>query len=491
MKAARMHNKSISELSNSLQKKEFSSVELTEHFLQRIKKIDPKLNTFITLTEETAIKNAKEADLRIANGGAKTLTGIPIAHKDMYCTAGIKTSCGSKMLDNFISPYDATVVKRLKDDGIVLLGKLNMDEFAMGASNENSYYGPVKNPWNTDTVPGGSSGGSAAAVAARLAVATTGSDTGGSIRQPAAFCGITGLKPTYGRVSRYGMVPLASSLDHAGPLTKSAKDAAIILNCIAGLDPHDSTSVNEPVPDYTTTLDQSIKGLRVGLPKEFFDKNLDPKIADLIHKAAEELQNQGAILQEITLPRTHLAIPAYYVIAPAEASSNLARYDGVRFGHRCKEPKNLLDLFERTRDEGFGEEVKHRILIGTYVLSSGYYDAYYIKAQKIRQLISQDYQEAFKKVDVTLSPTTPTPAFNIGSKIKDRVSMYLSDIFTATSNLSGLPSISIPAGFLDEMPVGLQLTGNYFQESRLLNIAHRYQQTTDWHLRTPSIRIEE
>ena len=488
MKARQMHHKTIAELSNSLQKKEFSSVELTQHFLDRIQKLDPTLNSYITVTEELALQNAKAADERITKGAATPLTGIPIAHKDIFCTQDIRTTCGSKMLENFISPYDATVVSRMKNDGAVLLGKLNMDEFAMGSSNENSYFGPTRNPWNLEAVPGGSSGGSSAAVAAGLAAATTGTDTGGSIRQPAAFCNVTGLKPTYGRISRYGMIPLASSLDHAGPLTKTAKDAAIMLNCMAGMDPNDATSVDELVPDYTATLNNSIKGLRIGLPKEFFDHNLDPEIAELVRVAAKELESQGAILQEITLPRAHLAIPAYYVITPAEASSNLARFDGVRYGYRCENPKNLLDLYERTRAEGFGDEVKHRIMVGTYVLSEGYYDAYYIKAQKIRRLISDDYQKLFKTVDVILSPTTPTTAFKIGSKNKNRVDMYLSDVFTATSNLAGVPSISIPAGFIDEMPAGFQLTSNYFQEALILNVAHVYQEATDWHMKKPGLR---
>lgn len=485
-----MHHKTIAELSHSLQKKEISSVELTQHFLNRIEKFDLQLNSFITVTAELALQNAKTADERIAKGMAKTLTGIPIAHKDNFCTQGIKTTCGSKMLENFIAPYDATLVSRLKKDGAVLLGKLNMDEFAMGSSNENSFYGPTKNPWNLETVPGGSSGGSSAAVAAGLAVATTGSDTGGSIRQPAAFCNLCGLKPTYGRISRYGMIPLASSLDQPGPITKTVKDIAIMLNCIAGMDLNDATSVDELVPDYTATLNNAIKGVRIGLPQELFDHHLDPRMADTVYQAAKELEHQGAILQTISLPRAHLAIPAYYVITPAEASSNLARFDGVRYGYRCHDPKNLLDLYERTRAEGFGDEVKHRIMVGTYVLSEGYYDEYYLKAQKIRRLISHDYQTVFKDVDIVLSPTTPTPAFNIGSK-KSRIEMYLSDIFTATSNLAGVPSISIPAGFIDNMPVGFQLTSNYFNEALILNVAHRYQQATDWHMKRPGMRIEE
>ncbi len=480
-----MHHKTIAELSSGLKKKEFSSVELTQHFLGRIQKFNKPLNAFVTITEKEALAAAKKADEEIAKGNAGLLTGIPIVHKDIFCTKGIKTSCGSKMLDNFIAPYDATIVARLNNAGTVLLGKANMDEFAMGSSNEHSYYGPVKNPWDLETVPGGSSGGSAAIVAARLAPMATGTDTGGSIRQPASLCGITGLKSTYGRVSRFGMVAFASSLDHGGPLTQTAEDAAIILNCIAGFDEKDSTSVDKPVPDYTKTLNDDIKGLRIGLPKEFFDEKLNPEIAAIVQEAAKEFEKQGAILKEISLPRAHLAIPAYYVIAPAEASSNLARYDGIRFGHRTKDPKNLLDLYELTRTEGFGDEVKRRIMIGTYVLSSGYYDAYYLKAQKIRRLISDDYQRAFKEVDMILSPTSPCPAFKIGSKTNNRVDMYLSDIFTVTSNLTGLPSISLPAGFMNGLPIGLQLTGNYFEEARMLNVAHRYQQTTKWHQKMP------
>lgn len=479
-----MHNQTIAELSKSLQQKEISSRELTEHFLNRIKKYDPLLNCFITVTSERALADAKKADEKLAKNQAGPLTGIPIAHKDIFCTKDIKTSCGSKMLDNFISPYDATVVKKLADAGVVLLGKLNMDEFAMGSSNENSYYGPVKNPWNLETVPGGSSGGSSAAMAARLALATTGTDTGGSIRQPAALTGITGIKPTYGRISRFGMIAFASSLDQAGPMTQTAEDAAIMLNAMVGFDPKDSTSIDEPVSDFTANLNDSIKNLKIGLPKEYFTDKLDSKIGDEIHRAAEELQKLGATLHEISLPNTELAIPVYYIIAPAECSSNLARYDGVRYGYRCKNPKDLLDLYERSRGEAFGDEVKHRILLGTYVLSAGYYDAYYVKAQRIRHLISDDFQNAFKKVDVILGPTTPTTAFKFNS-MKDRINMYLSDIFTVNTNLAGLPGMSLPAGMLDGLPVGLQLTGNHMQEALLLNVAHQYQQVTDWHKQMP------
>jgi aspartyl-tRNA(Asn)/glutamyl-tRNA(Gln) amidotransferase subunit A len=388
------------------------------------------------------------------------------------------------MLFNFIAPYDATVVTKLKNAGTVLLGKANMDEFAMGSSNENSYYGAVKNPWDPETVPGGSSGGSAAAVAARLTLAATGTDTGGSIRQPAALSGITGIKPTYGRISRFGMIAFASSLDQAGPMTQTAEDAAIILNAMAGFDPKDSTSVEQPVPDFTASLNDSLQNLRIGLPKEYFNEHLDPRIGDIIHTAANELQKMGATLHEISLPHTELAIPVYYIIAPAECSSNLARYDGIRYGYRCKNPQNLQDLYERTRGEGFGDEVKHRIMLGTYVLSAGYYDAYYVKAQRIRRLISNDFQTAFKQVDIILGPTTPTTAFKFGSK-KDRINMYLSDIFTVNSSLAGLPGMSIPAGILDHLPVGLQLIGDYFNEAKLLNVAHKYQSVTDWHQQIP------
>jgi aspartyl-tRNA(Asn)/glutamyl-tRNA(Gln) amidotransferase subunit A len=479
-----MHNKTITALAKLLHNKEISSVELTKYFLNRIQKYDPALNTFITVTEERALADAKKADEQLSRNQAGPLTGIPIAHKDILCTQGIKTSCGSKMLDNFIAPYSATVVKKLEDAGTVLLGKLNMDEFAMGSSNENSYYGPVKNPWNLETVPGGSSGGSSASVAARLVLATTGTDTGGSIRQPAAFTGITGIKPTYGRISRFGMIAFASSLDQAGPMTQTAEDAAIMLNSMVGFDPKDSTSVEEPVPDFTATLNDSIKGLKIGLPKEYFSDKLDPKIGDVIHNAAKELEKLGATLHEISLPNTKLAIPVYYIIGPAESSSNLARYDGIRFGYRCQNPKNLQELYERSRGEGFGDEVKHRIMVGTYVLSAGYYDAYYAKAQRIRRLISDDFQTVFKQVDVILGPTTPTTAFKFNSR-KDRINMYLSDMFTANTNLAGLSGMSLPVGMLDGLPVGMQLIGNYFEEARLLNLAHQYQQITDWHKQIP------
>lgn len=480
-----MHYKTIAELSRDLSQKKISSVELTRYFLDRIQQLDGKLNSFITVTPEEALKDAKRADEWIAAGQGGPLTGIPIAQKDIFCTKGIKTSCGSKMLDNFISPYDATVVTQFKEAGTVLLGKTNMDEFAMGSSNENSYYGPVKNPWDLERIAGGSSGGSAAAVAAYLTPGATGTDTGGSIRQPAALNGITGIKPTYGRVSRYGMIAFASSLDQGGPLTRTAEDAAMLLNVMSGFDPHDSTSVDNPVPDYTSTLNDSIAGLRIGLPKEFFGEGLEADVAKAIEAAVKEFEKQGATVQEIHLPNTALSIPAYYVIAPAECSSNLARFDGVRYGHRCENPVDLEDLYKRSRSEGFGNEVKRRIMIGTYALSSGYYDAYYLKAQKVRGLIRRDFMEAFKKVDIIAGPTTPTAAFKLGEKTSDPISMYLSDIYTIAVNLAGLPSLSIPAGFTHGLPIGLQLIGHYFSEAKLLNTAHQYQKVTDWHTRTP------
>lgn len=477
--------KTIAELSKDLAARKISSTELTQAYLERIKRFDKQLNSFITVTEEHALQAAKEADKKLAENQAEPLTGIPIAQKDIFCTQGILTTCGSNMLNNFISPYDATVIKRFKKAGMVMLGKTNMDEFAMGSSNENSHYGPVKNPWDLERVPGGSSGGSAAAVAAKLAPASTGTDTGGSIRQPAALCGITGLKPTYGRVSRFGMIAFASSLDQGGLFAHTAEDVALLLNVMAGFDENDSTSVDRGVPDYTKTLGDSVKGLRIGLPKEFFDNGMDPDVGKLIHAAVKEYEKLGAIIKEISLPNSPLSIPAYYVVAPAECSSNLARFDGVRYGYRCKNPVDLEDLYKRSRSEGFGAEVKRRIMIGTYALSAGYYDAYYLQAQKIRGLIRNDFIQAFSDVDVIMGPTTPTPAFKLGEKTDDPISMYLSDIYTIAVNLAGLPGMSIPAGFVRGLPVGLQLIGNYFEEARLLNIAHAYQKTTDWHTRTP------
>jgi aspartyl-tRNA(Asn)/glutamyl-tRNA(Gln) amidotransferase subunit A len=480
-----MTHKTIATLAHELATKQISSVELTRYFLERIKQFEPNLNSFITVTEQEALAAANYADQLIAQGKANKLTGIPIAHKDIFCTLNIKTSCGSKMLDNFISPYDATIVKKFKTAGTVMLGKTNMDEFAMGSSNENSYYGPVKNPWDLTTVPGGSSGGSAAAVAAHLTPAATGSDTGGSIRQPAALCGITGLKPTYGRVSRYGMIAYASSLDQGGILAKTAEDTALLLNIMAGFDDKDSTSIDLPVPDYTATLNDSLQGLKIGLPKEFLNAELDTHIAKIIQTAIKEYEKLGATIHEISLPNSALSIPAYYVIAPAECSSNLARFDGVRYGHRCKDPADLEDLYKRSRTEGFGREVARRILIGTYALSAGYYDAYYLKAQKIRGLIREDFNNAFKKVDVIMGPTSPSVAFKLGEKTTDPVTMYLSDIYTIAVNLAGLPGISIPTGFHQNLPVGMQLISNVFTEARLLNIAHCYQKVTDWHHKTP------
>lgn len=480
-----MHNKSMRELSAGLKNKEFSSLELTGHYLERIKKFDKQLNSLITVTEEQALEAAKNADQIIANGNAGELTGIPILHKDIFCTAGVKTSCASRMLDNFIAPYDAHVVTKLKDAGTVCLGKTNMDEFAMGASNEKSYYGPAKNPWNTEYVPGGSSGGSAAALAARLAPAATGTDTGGSIRQPAAFCGITGIKPTYGLVSRYGMIAFASSLDQGGPMAASAEDCAMMLQAMAGFDKRDSTCVDREIPNYVQQLNQPIKGLKIGIPQEFFNAKLNPAIADLVHNAIKELEKLGAIVKTISLPNSHLCIPAYYIIAPAECSSNLSRYDGIRFGYRCKNPVDLEDMYKRTRSEGFGAEVKRRIMIGTYVLSSGYYDAYYVKAQKIRTLIANDFTAALNEVDVIIGPTTPEVAFKLGEKNTDPVEMYLNDIYTSSVNLAGLPGLSVPIGFVNNLPVGMQIIGNYFQEAKMLNVAHQLQQVTNWHTQVP------
>ena len=481
-----MHNKTLAELAAGLKAKTFSSEELTRHFLGRIEQLDPKLNSFVTMTAEAALAQARAADASIASGESGPLLGIPYAHKDIFCTDGVRTSCGSKMLDNFIAPYNATVTSNLMVAGAVMLGKTNMDEFAMGSSNETSYYGPVKNPWNLNVVPGGSSGGSAAAVAARLAPAATGTDTGGSIRQPAALCNLSGLKPTYGRVSRYGMIAFASSLDQAGPMTRTAEDAAIMLGAMAGFDARDSTSIDRPVEDYRAALGNSLKGLKVGLPKEYFGEGLDPAVGSVIQTAIDALKKLGAEPVEISLPNTGLAVPTYYVVAPAECSSNLSRFDGVRFGYRCENPKDLEDLYKRSRGEGFGPEVKRRIMIGTYALSAGYYDAYYLKAQQVRHLIADDFKQAFQKVDVILGPTSPTVAFKIGEKFNDPVTMYLSDIYTIAVNLAGLPGMSIPAGFAHDLPVGLQLIGNYFDEARLLNVAHQYQQVSDWHTRSPA-----
>lgn len=479
-----MHQLTIAELIQGLRRKDFSSTELTLHYLDRIARLDKIYNSFITPTPELALAQAAAADERLAAGDAPRLCGIPIAHKDIFCTQGVRTSCGSKMLDNFIAPYNATIVENYLQAGAVTLGKTNMDEFAMGSSNETSYYGPVKNPWATECVPGGSSGGSAAAVAAHLAPGTTASDTGGSIRQPAALCGLTGIKPTYGRVSRWGMIAFASSLDQAGILTRTAEDAAILLNDLAGYDAKDSTCVEQAVPDYTSTLNDSISGLKIGVPTEYFGEGLHPETAARVEAAINVYERLGASIHSISLPHTHLAVPAYYVIAPAECSANLSRFDGVRYGYRCANPQDLTDLYKRSRAEGFGDEVKRRILVGTYALSAGYYDAYYSKAQKIRRLIKQDFVDAFAQVDVILGPTSPSPAFPFGAKTKDPVAMYLEDIYTIATNLAGLPGLSIPCGLVDNKPVGLQLIGDYFAEARLLNIAHRFQQVTDFHQHT-------
>ncbi len=481
-----MHLKTLSELAKDLQAGQISSVELTTIFLERTSSFDKTLNAFISIDREGALASAKLADELRANGKAGPLTGLPIAHKDIFCTEGLRTSCGSKMLDNFIPPYDATVVKKLKASGVVTIGKTNMDEFAMGSSNETSYYGTVKNPWDLTRVPGGSSGGSAAAVSARLAPAATGTDTGGSIRQPAALCGVTGLKPTYGRVSRYGMIAFASSLDQAGPMAQSAEDCALLFSAMSGFDERDSTSISHASDNIALDLNQSLDGLTVGLPKEYFGEGLDGNVGKRVDAAIEEYKKLGANFVEISLPNQELAVPVYYVVAPAECSSNLSRFDGVRFGHRCKNPVDLEDMYKRSRGEGFGPEVKRRIMIGTYVLSAGFYDAYYIKAQQLRNLISEDFNQAFKKVDLILGPTTPAPAFKLGEKFSDPVSMYLNDIYTIAANLAGLPGISIPCGFADGLPVGLQLLAPAFMESRLLSAAHQYQQVTDWHRQMPA-----
>ncbi|WP_185268555.1 Asp-tRNA(Asn)/Glu-tRNA(Gln) amidotransferase subunit GatA [Halopseudomonas xiamenensis] len=480
-----MHEKTLAGLSQALRSKAISSVELTEHYLKRIDQLDGTLNSFITVTPELALEQARAADARLADGSAGPLTGIPLAHKDLFCTRGVRTSCGSKMLDNFIAPYESTVTQRFIDAGSVTLGKTNMDEFAMGSSNESSFYGPVRNPWNLEHIPGGSSGGSAAAVAARLCAAATGTDTGGSIRQPSGFNALTGLKPTYGRVSRWGMIAYASSLDQAGPMARTAEDCALLLQAMAGFDDKDSTSVDQPVPDYSAELNQPLAGVRIGLPKEYFASGLDSTTADAIAAAVKQFQALGAEVKDISLPNADLAIPAYYVIASAEASSNLSRFDGVRFGYRCDNPADLTDLYLRSRAEGFGDEVKRRIMVGAYALSAGYYDAYYLQAQKIRRLIKNDFMAAYEQVDVILCPTSPTPAFRIGEKIDDPVSLYLTDIYTITANLAGVPGIALPAGFAGDLPIGMQLLGPYFSEPRLLNIAHQYQQHTDWHTRTP------
>jgi aspartyl-tRNA(Asn)/glutamyl-tRNA(Gln) amidotransferase subunit A len=485
-----MINSSLKALGQMLAKKAVSSVELTQTFLNRMDALNPQINAYIALDKEKTLTQAKAADERIAAGNAAPLTGIPIAQKDIFCANGWKTTCGSKMLANFVAPYDAHVISQFDAAGAVNLGKTNMDEFAMGSSNETSYFGGVKNPWDFSRVPGGSSGGSAAAVAARLCAAATGTDTGGSIRQPASLCGFTGLKPTYGVVSRYGMIAFASSLDQAGPMAKSAEDCALMMNVMAGFDARDSTSLPREKEDYTRDLEKPLQGLRVGLPKEFFAEGLDAGVGQVVEAAIAEYQKLGAEIVEVSLPNTGLSIPVYYVLAPAEASSNLSRYDGVRYGHRAAEYDDLMEMYCKSRAEGFGAEVKRRILIGTYVLSAGYYDAYYLKAQQIRRLIAQDFAKAFKQCDVIMGPAAPSVAFKAGEKVDDPVAMYLQDIYTISTNLAGLPGMSIPAGFSASadgkaLPVGLQIIGNYFDEARMLNVAHQYQQVTDWHTRMP------
>ena len=480
------HEYSLTALRDMLRRREISSTELTRHCLDRINE-HRDLNAFITIDESGAMATATAADKRLGQGEQGLLTGIPIAHKDIFCTKGMLTTCGSKMLETFVSPYDATVVDRLAREGAVLVGKTNMDEFAMGSSNETSFFGAVKNPWDPKRVPGGSSGGSAAAVAAGLVPGATGTDTGGSIRQPAAFCGLTGLKPSYGRVSRYGMIAFASSLDQGGPITRNAEDAALMLRCMAGFDPRDSTSIDEPAPELASMLSIDLKGLRIGLPKEFFDDSVQGDVLEKVREAVAVFERLGATLVDVSLPNSAAGIPCYYVIAPAEASSNLSRFDGVRFGHRSQDAGELLDLYENSRAEGFGEEVKRRILIGTYALSAGYYDAYYLKAQKIRRVIAQDFATAFEQCDIIIGPTSPTTAFPIGEKTQDPVAMYLNDIFTNTVNLAGLPGLSIPCGFdAAGLPVGMQLIGRFMDEASLLGLAHQFQLETNWHQSVPA-----
>ena len=479
-----MHNKTVSELKKAIEKKEVSSLELTSHFLDRIKSKDPELNSFITLTEEHAIDRAKMIDKEISKGILRPLSGIPLAQKDIFCTKNIKTTCGSKMLDNFISPYDATVVEKLNDAGMIVVGKTNMDEFAMGSSNETSFFGDVKNPWNKDYVPGGSSGGSAASVSAKLIPCSTGTDTGGSIRQPASLTGICGIKPTYGRVSRFGMIAFASSLDQAGVFTRTAEDSAILLTHISGFDPKDSTSSKNPVPDYAADCIKKFSSLTIGIPSEFLD-GLDDKVREVFDENIRILEKNGCKFKKISLKSSKLGVSAYQVVAPAECSSNLSRYDGVRFGYRAKNVKDIEELYKKSRSDAFGPEVKRRILIGTYALSAGYYDAYYLKAQKIRKIISNEFEFAFQEVDLILGPTTPDTAFKLGEKTNDPIAMYLSDVFTVSTNLAGLPAMSIPMGFKNNLPLGLQIIGNHFDESKILSLAHHYQNLTDWHTKSP------
>ncbi|AOS95500.1 Glutamyl-tRNA(Gln) amidotransferase subunit A [Microbulbifer aggregans] len=476
-----MHQLTIAEIIKGLRERQFSSVEITRHLLERIQQQDADYNSFITVTAERALAQAAAADERLANGDAPALCGVPIAHKDIFCTRGVRTSCGSRMLDNFVPPYDAAVVEGFERAGAISLGKTNMDEFAMGSSNESSFYGPVKNPWDNSRVPGGSSGGSAAAVAAQLCPGATATDTGGSIRQPASLTNTTGVKPTYGRVSRWGMIAFASSLDQGGPIARTAEDAALMLSVMADRDPRDSTNLQREAEDFTRDLGQSLHGLRIGVPREYFGEGLNSGTGERVQEALREYEKLGAQLVEISLPHTHLAVPAYYVIAPAEASANLSRFDGVRYGYRCENPADLRDLYMRSRGEGFGEEVQRRILVGTYALSAGYYDAYYNKAQQVRRLIKQDFVKAFEQVDVIMGPTAPSPAFELGAKQADPVSMYLEDIYTIAINLAGLPAMSLPCGTVDGLPVGLQIIGNYLDEARMLNVAHQYQLATEWH----------
>lgn len=483
-----MFNDSLKQLSERLVNREISSVELTTEFLRRIGKLNPQYNAFITVDEEKSLTQARHADQKIAAGEMGPLTGIPVAQKDIFCAKGWLTTCGSKMLSNFVSPYNASVIERFNQAGAINIGKTNMDEFAMGSSNETSYFGPVRNPWDAAAVPGGSSGGSACAIAARMAPAATGTDTGGSIRQPAALCGISGIKPTYGTVSRYGMIAFASSLDQGGPMAKSAEDLALMLNVMTGFDERDSTSLQREKEDYARDLNKPLSGLRVGLPREYFAKGMSSDVEKAIEQALDEYRKLGAQTVEVSLPNSSLSIPVYYVLAPAEASSNLSRFDGVRYGYRARTFQDLAEMYRNTRAEGFGAEVKRRILIGTYVLSHGYYDAYYIKAQKLRRLIAQDFKDAFKQCDVIMGPTTPAVAFDLGEKSSDPIQMYLSDIYTSAANLAGLPGMSIPVGFGDKMrPVGLHIVGDYFSEARMLNIAHQYQLITDWHQSAPNL----
>ena len=480
-----MIEKTVAEIAVALNAGDISSVELTQTYLDRITQFNGELNAYITVCADSALRQAKTADEKRAKGSNSPLLGVPLAHKDIFCTNGVTTTCGSRMLHNFVAPYDATVVEKFNDAGAIMLGKTNMDEFAMGSSNETSFFGPVKNPWDTKRVPGGSSGGSAVAVAADLCAMATGTDTGGSIRQPAAFCGITGFKPSYGRVSRWGMIAFASSLDQAGSLCKTAEDAALMTNVMAGLDKKDSTSIDKPVEDYTASLSDSLDGLKIGVPKQHFAEGLTAGVEQTIREALKEYENLGATITEIDLPNNHLSVSAYYVVAPAEASANLSRYDGVRYGYRCKDPADLEDMYKRTRSEGFGEEVKRRIMVGTYALSAGFYDAYYRKAQKIRRLIKNDFIDAFDEVDVIIGPTSPHTAFEIGAKT-DPVTMYLEDIYTIAVNLAGLPGISIPAGMADGLPVGMHIVGSDFAEAKVLNVAHQFQLQTDWHQHKPT-----